>query len=162
TVVTDAVERARHRALASADPDAEVARSIVTAAENARRRGARGLAAELYLLGAERTPPELDAERLEWLGSAAEPRRRAARPEISNRAADAVLAADSLPAHRVRVRLALIDLSSQAIAEMDEMFAAAMADADGDPALMAPLYFRLAWQAMIEGHPMRSEADADK
>ena len=79
-----------------------------------------------------------------------------------NRAADAVLAADSLPAHRVRVRLALIDLASQAIAEMDETFAAAMADADGDPALMAPLYCRLAWQAMIEGHPLRSEADADK
>ena len=56
TVVTDAVERARHRALASANPDAEVARSLVTAAENARRRGARGLAAELYLLAADRTP----------------------------------------------------------------------------------------------------------
>ena len=162
TVVTDAVERARHRALASADPDAEVARSIVTAAENARRRGARGLAAELYLLGAERTPPELDAERLQWLVSAAELGAAASRPEIVNRAADAVLEADSLPAHRVRVRIALIDLSSQALAEMDEMFAAAMADANGDPALMAPLYFRLAWQAVIEGHPMRSEADADK
>ena len=162
TVVTDAVERARHRALAAADPDAEVARSIVTAAENARRRGARGLAAELYLLGAERTPPELDAERLQWLVSAAELGAAAARPEIVNRAADAVLEADSLPAHRVRVRIALIDLASQAIAEMDEMFAAAMADANGDPALMAPLYFRLAWQAVIEGHPMRSEADADK
>ncbi len=162
TVVTDAVERARHRALAAADPDAEVARSIVTAAENARRRGARGLAAELYLLGAERTPPELDAERLEWLVSAAELGAAAARPEIVNRAADAVLEADSLPAHRVRVRIAIIDLASQAISEMDEMFAAAMADANGDPALMAPLYFRLAWQAVIEGHPMRSEADADK
>ncbi len=162
TVVTDAVERARHSALASADPDAEVARSIVIAAENARRRGARGLAAELYLLGAERTPPELDAERLQWLVSAAELGAAAGRPEFVNRAADAVLAADSLPTHRVRVRLALIDLASQAIAEMDEMFAAAMADADGDPALMAPLYFWLAWQAMIEGHPLRSEADADK
>jgi DNA-binding CsgD family transcriptional regulator len=161
-VVTDAVERARHRALASADPDAEVARSIVTAAENARRRGARGLAAELYLLGAERTPPELETERLEWLVAAAELGAAAARPEIVSRAADAVLEADSLPAHRVRVRIALIDLAGQAIAEMDEMFAAAIADADGDPALMAPLYFRLAWQAMIEGHPMRSEADADK
>jgi len=162
TVVTDAVERARHRALAATDPDAEVARSIVTAAENARRRGARGLAAELYLLAADRTPPELDAERLEWLVSAAELGAAASRPEIVNRAADAVLEADSSPAHRVRVRIALIDLSSQAIAEMDEMFAAAMADANGDPALMAPLYFRLAWQAVIEGHPMRSEADADK
>ena len=43
-----------------------------TAAEDARRRGARGLAAELYLLAADRTPPELDAERLEWLVAAAE------------------------------------------------------------------------------------------
>jgi DNA-binding CsgD family transcriptional regulator len=161
-VVTDAVERARHRALAAADPDAEVARSIVTAAENARRRGARGLAAELYLLGAERTPPELDAERIEWLVAAAELGAAASRPEIVNRAAEAVIEADSLPAHRVRVRIALIDLSGQALAEMDETFAAAMADADGDPALMAPLYFRLAWQAMIEGHPMRGEAEADK
>ena len=162
TVVTDAVERARHRALASADPDAEVARSIVTAAENARRRGARGLAAELYLLGADRTPPELDAERLEWLVAAAELGAAASRPEIVNRAAEAVIEADSPPAHRVRARIALIDLSGQALAEMDETFAAAMADADGDPALMAPLYFRLAWQAMIEGNPMRGEAEADK
>lgn len=161
-VVTDAVERARHRALASSDPDAEVARSIVTAAESARRRGARGLAAELYLLGAERTPPELESERLEWLVAAAELGAAAGRSEFVNRAADAVLAADSSPAHRVRVRLALIDLASQALSEMDEMFAAAMADAQGDPALLAPLYFRLAWQAMIEGHPLRSEADADK
>jgi DNA-binding CsgD family transcriptional regulator/tetratricopeptide (TPR) repeat protein/energy-coupling factor transporter ATP-binding protein EcfA2 len=162
TVVTDAVERARHRALAAADPDAEVARSIVTAAENARRRGARALAAELYLLGAERTPAELDAERLEWLVSAAELGAAASRPEIVNRAAEAVIEADSLPAHRVRVRIALIDLSGQALAEMDETFAAAMADADGAPELMAPLYFRLAWQAMIEGNPMRGEAEADK
>ena len=60
------------RALASANPDAEVARSLVTAAEEARRRGARGLAAELYLLAADRTPADLDAERLEWLVAAAE------------------------------------------------------------------------------------------
>jgi hypothetical protein len=33
-----------------------------------------------------------------------------------------------------------------------------MADADGDPALMAPLYFRLAWQAVIEGQAMYEQA----
>jgi DNA-binding CsgD family transcriptional regulator/tetratricopeptide (TPR) repeat protein len=162
TVSTDAVERARHRAMASADPDAEVARSIVTAAEDARRRGARGLAAELYLLAADRTPPELAAERLEWLVAAAEVGVTGGRPEIVTRAADAVLAADSLPAHRVRVRIALIDLSHQAIAEMDETFAAAVEDAGGDPALMAPLMYRLAWQALIDGNPLRAEAEVDK
>jgi DNA-binding CsgD family transcriptional regulator len=162
TVSTDAVERARHRALASADPDAEVARSIVTAAEDARRRGARGLAAELYLLAADRTPPELSAERLEWLVAAAEVGVTGGRPEIVTRAADAVLAADSSPAHRVRVRIALIDLANQAIAEMDETFAGAVEDAGGDPALMAPLMYRLAWQALIDGNPLRAEADVDK
>jgi DNA-binding CsgD family transcriptional regulator/tetratricopeptide (TPR) repeat protein len=161
TVVTDAVERARHRALASADPDAEVARSIVTAAEDARRRGARALAAELYLLAADRTPPELDAERLDWLVSAAEVGAAALRPEIVTRAAEAVITADSSPAHRVRVRIALIDLSGQALAEMDETFAAAVADADDDPALMAPLRLRLAWQAMVDGQPLRGEAEAE-
>ena len=161
-VVTDAVERARHRALASADPDAEVARSIVTAAEEARRRGAHGLAAELYLLAADRTPPELATERLEWLVAAAEVGAAASRPEIVTRAADTVISADSLPAHRVRVRIALIDLSGQALADMDETFAAALADADDDPELTAPLRLRLAWQAMVDGNPQRGEPEADK
>ena len=162
TVVTDAVERARHRALSSANPDAEVARSLVTAAEDARRRGARGLAAELYLLAADRTPLELHAERLEWLVAAAEAGAAASRPEIVNRAADAVIASDAPAAHRVRARMALIDLSGQALADMDETFAAAVADADEDPALMAPLRLRLSWQAMVDGNPMRAEAEADK
>jgi DNA-binding CsgD family transcriptional regulator len=161
TVVTDAVERARHRALASASPNAEVARSIVTAAEEARRRGALGLAAELYLLAADRTPAELAAERLDWLVAAAEAGAAGSRPEIVNRAADAVIAADSLPTHRVRARTALIDLSGQALAEMDEIFAAALSDADDDPALMAPLRLQLAWQALIDGNPTRADAEAD-
>jgi DNA-binding CsgD family transcriptional regulator/tetratricopeptide (TPR) repeat protein len=160
-VVTDAVERARHRALASANPDAEVARSIVTAADDARRRGARGLAAELYLLAADRTPPELNAERLEWLVAAAEVGAAAGRQEIVNRAAEAVLAADALPEQRVRVRIPLIDLAGQALAGMDEMFAAALADAGDDPVLVAPLRLRLAWQAMIDGNLLRGETEAD-
>jgi DNA-binding NarL/FixJ family response regulator len=161
TVVTDAVERARHRALASASPDAEVARSIVTAAEEARRRGALPLAAELYLLAADRTPAELAAERLEWLVAAAEVGAAASRPEVVNRAAEAVIAADSTPAHRVRVRTALIDLSGQALADMDEIFAAALADAGDDPALMAPLRLQLSWQAMLDGNPARADTEAD-
>jgi DNA-binding CsgD family transcriptional regulator len=160
--VTDAVERTRHSALASVNPDATVARSLVTAAEDARRRGARGLAAELYLLAADRTPVELATERLEWLVAAAEVGAAASRAEIVNRAAEAVISADSTPAHRVRVRMALIDLSGQALADMEETFAAAVADADDDPALMAPLRLRLSWQAMIDGNPMRGEAEADK
>jgi DNA-binding CsgD family transcriptional regulator/tetratricopeptide (TPR) repeat protein len=162
TVVTDGVERARHRALASVDPDAEVARSLVTAAEEARRRGARELAAELYLLAADRTPAELDKERLEWLVAAAEVGAAASRVEVVNRAATAVLDADSAPAHRVRARMALIDLSGQALAAMDEAFAAALADARDDPELLAPLRLRLAWQALVDGAPVRAMDEADE
>ena len=162
TVVTDGVERARHRALASASPNAEVARSIVTAAEEARRRGARALAAELYLLAADRTPAELDVQRLEWLVAAAEVGAAASRPEIVSRAADAVIAADALPSHRVRARIALIDLSGQALAEMDEIFAAAVADAGEDPALLAPLYLQLSWRGLVDGNPPKAEVEADR
>lgn len=160
-VVTDSAGRVRHRALASADPDAEVARSLVTAAEAARRQGSRRLAAELYLLAADRTPSEFDTERLEWLVAAAETGASAGLPEIVHRAADAVVTADSSRAQRVRVRMALIDLSCQDLADMDETFAAALNDADDDPALLAPLRLRLSWAALIDGQPGRSETEAD-
>lgn len=160
--VTDPVEHARHRAMASVDPDAEVARSLVEAAEVARRRGARGFAAELYLLAADRTPPELHTERLEWLVAAAEAGAAASRPEVTVRAAEAILGADVPAALRVRARMALIDLSGQALSEMDEALAAALADAGDDPTLTAPVRLRLAWQAMVDGAPRRAEVEANR
>lgn len=159
--VTDGAGRVRHRALASADPDAEVARSLVTAAEAAVRQGSRRLAAELYLLAATRTPSELAAQRLEWLVAAAETGASAGAAETVHRAADAVLAADSPRAHRVRARMALVDLSCQALSEMDEMFAAALNDAGDAPGLLARIRLRLAWAAHIDGQPVRSEAEAE-
>ncbi|MFK0031444.1 MULTISPECIES: helix-turn-helix transcriptional regulator [Streptomyces] len=161
-VVTDAAGRVRHRALASADPDAEVARSLVTAAEAARRQGSHRLAAELYLLAADRTPYEFEAERLEWLVAAAEVGAAAGLPGIVHRAADAVLAADAHRDQRVRVRLALIDLSGQALAERDEVFAAALVDAGDDPSLLAPLRLRLSWAALVDGRPGPGAEEAER
>ncbi|MBQ0986267.1 AAA family ATPase [Streptomyces sp. F63] len=161
-VVTDAAGRVRHRALASADPDAEVARSLVTAAEAARRQGSHRLAAELYLLAADRTPYEFEAERLEWLVAAAEVGAAAGLPGIVHRAADAVLAADAHRGQRVRVRLALIDLSGQALAERDEVFAAALVDAGDDPSLLAPLRLRLSWAALVDGRPGPGSEEAGR
>ncbi|NJQ03244.1 AAA family ATPase [Streptomyces zingiberis] len=158
--VTDTAGRVRHRALASADPDAEVARSLVTAAEAARRQGSHRLAAELYLLAADRTPCEFEAERLEWLVVAAEVGAAAGLPGVVHRAADAVLAADTHRGRRVRVRVALIDLSGQALAERDEVFAAALVDAGDDPLLLAPLRLRLSWAAMVDGRPGPGGAEA--
>ncbi|MEU4066763.1 LuxR family transcriptional regulator [Streptomyces wedmorensis] len=160
TVVSDAASRVRHRALASSSPDAALTRSLVTAAETACRNGARALGAELYLLAADRTPADRDAERLEWLVCAAEVGAAGALPDIVHRAADAVLGADAQPSQRVRVRQALIDLSGQALAEMDEVFAGALVDAGDDPALLAPVRLRLSWAEMIKGKHGASGVEA--
>ncbi|WP_170843094.1 helix-turn-helix transcriptional regulator [Streptomyces oceani] len=160
--VPDAASRIRHRALAATGPDDGLARSLVTSAETASRQGAHRMAAELYLLAADRTPTELAAERLEWLVAAAEAGACASLPELVHRAADAVLDADSARHQRVRVRIALIDLSGQGLSEMDEIFAAALLDAEGEPALMAPLLVRLSWSALVDGQPERCETEADR
>ncbi|MFC7483443.1 hypothetical protein ACFQX7_30305 [Luedemannella flava] len=93
--------------------------------------------------------------------AAAEAAAATARPELAARAAEALLAdADAPRAHRVRARMAVIDLAGQALAAMDETFAAALADAGDDPALLAPLRLRLAWQAMVEGARERGALEA--
>ncbi|MGH3117530.1 MAG: AAA family ATPase, partial [Gaiellales bacterium] len=162
-VVTDGAARLRHRALTSAAPDAELAGALTTAAEAAHRQGSRAMGAELYLLAAERTPAELDGQRLDRLVAAAEVGATAGLPDIVHRAADAVLSADAGHRPRVRVRMAVIDLASQGLKEMDEVFAAALneAEADGDPALLARLRLRLSWAALVDGRPARGEAEAD-
>ncbi|MFF4239319.1 AAA family ATPase [Actinomadura geliboluensis] len=159
--VPDAAGRTRHRALADPGPDAELAHSLVTAAERAVRQGSHRMAAELYRLAADRSPAEPAAERLEWLVAAAETGANGGLPDLVHRAAEAVLAADASRAQRVRVRLALLDLSGQGLAEMGEVFAAALVDADGDPALLGPLRLRMALGALVNGAPARAEHEAN-
>jgi DNA-binding CsgD family transcriptional regulator/tetratricopeptide (TPR) repeat protein len=88
-----------------------------------------------------------------WTGWSRPPGRPPPRapPALAGRAAEAVLAADSPAGHRVRARLVLIDLAGQALADMSEMFAAALIEAGDDPALLAPVRLRLAWAAMLAG-----------
>lgn len=159
-VATFSAEAERHRALASADPDGEVARSLVVAAEAALRRGARDLAAELYLLAADRTPPELERPRVEWLVAAAEAGAAAGVPEIVHHAVEAVLEADAEPAQRVRARVALMYLAGQGMALMEETVAAALAEAEGDPASTAFVHLWRSWAAMIGGSPRAADDEA--
>ncbi|MBO4207418.1 helix-turn-helix transcriptional regulator [Micromonospora echinofusca] len=160
--VTDAASRIRHRTLASTDSEARPSRGLAAAAEAALRSGARALAAELYLLAADRTPVEASTERFEWLATAAEVGAAGSLPDPVYRSAEAVLSADAPRAHRVRVRLALVDLASQALAAMEEVLACALEDAEGDPALMAQVRLRLSWARMVCGDSelFRSEAIA--
>ncbi|TDD66853.1 helix-turn-helix transcriptional regulator [Actinomadura darangshiensis] len=160
-VVPDAAGRARHRALADPGPNAELAHSLVTAAEQAVRQGSHRMAAELYLLAADRSPAEPAADRLEWLVAAAETGAGGGLPDLVRRAADAVLAADATRAQRVRVRLALLDLSGQGLTEMGELFAAALVDAEGDPALLGPVRLRMALGTLVNGAPERAEEEVN-
>ncbi|AEV83821.1 LuxR family transcriptional regulator [Actinoplanes sp. SE50] len=156
----DPVEALRHRALRSARPDAAGARRLAEAAAQCAARGADRTAAELYLLAADRAPYPLAAERLDWLVTAARTALTGGAPALAGRAAEAVIAADAPAGHRVRARVVLIDLAGQALGEMGEMFAAALAEAGDDPALLAPVRLRLTWQAMITGEPDRAAAEA--
>jgi DNA-binding NarL/FixJ family response regulator len=156
---TDAV---RHRALRSGRPDAQVARSLAAAAEHATATATGRVAAELYLLAADRCPVALAADRLDWLVAAAGTAATSGAPELAGRAAEAVLAADSPAGHRVRARLVLLDLAGQAITDMGEMFAAALIEAADDPTLLAPVRLRLTWAAMIRGDIDAAAAEAGR
>ncbi|GAA2705281.1 helix-turn-helix transcriptional regulator [Actinoplanes palleronii] len=156
----DDVEALRHRALRSARPEAAVARRLAAVADQCAARGAERTAAEFYLLAADRCPHHLAAERLDWLVAAARTALTGGSPALAGRAAEAVIAADAPAGHRVRARVVLIDLAGQALGEMGEMFAAALAEAGDDPALLAPVRLRLTWQAMITGDPDRAFAEA--
>ena len=156
----DPVQALRHRALRSGRPDATVARSLAEAADQCLRRGAGRTAAELYLLAADRCPHPDAASRLDWLVTAARTALTGGAAVLAGRAAEAVIAADAPAGHRVRARLVLIDLAGQALAEMGEMFAAALADAGDDPALLAPVRLRLTWAALIGGDPDAAAAEA--
>ncbi|MFF4319044.1 AAA family ATPase [Streptomyces sp. NPDC001568] len=155
--VDDPVQAVRHRALAVDLPDARLAAEITAAADSCRRRGQRALAAELGLLAAERTPAALPREELARLVGAAEDAGWAGRADLARRATRAVLARDASPAQRVRARLAVIDAAGQALADLDETFANAVADAAGDPSLRAAVQLRIAWKLNLsDGDPVRS------
>ncbi|WP_433361510.1 AAA family ATPase [Actinoplanes sp. CA-142083] len=158
----DPTEALRHRALRTGRPDAAVARSLAAAADRRAERGAGRDAAELYLLAADRCPHTLAAQRLDWLVAAARAATTGGAPTLAGRAAEAVIAADAPAGHRVRARLVLLDLAGQALAEMGETFAAALAEAGDDPALLAPVRLRLTWAAFLTGDPDRAAAEAGR
>ena len=68
----DLEERARHLALASTQPDEEVARALDDATEHARSRGAVAAAAELAVQAAQLTPRASAAARVRRIAAAAE------------------------------------------------------------------------------------------
>ncbi|MEU8761565.1 helix-turn-helix transcriptional regulator [Streptomyces sp. NPDC048659] len=160
-VVDDPVDAVRHRALATDAPDEELAAEVGAAADLARGRGNRGLAAELALLAAESTPGQYGHRRIARLVDAAEEAARAARADLAMRAATDLLARDAVPADRVRARLAVLDTAGQGLTGLDEMYVHAMEDSEDDTALRAAVQLRLAVKYVLaDGDPLRSRAAA--
>ncbi|MFI5496030.1 AAA family ATPase [Actinoplanes sp. NPDC051859] len=148
----DETMAARHRALRSGRPDADVAHDLLDAAGRALRRNAGRTAAELYLLAADRCPRSLADQRFDWLVAAARTAAASGASAVAGRAAETVLAAADAPAaHRVQARVVLLDLAGQALGDMGETFAGALNEAGTDEALLAPVKLRLAWAAMLGG-----------
>ena len=145
--VTDPVERARHLAIVAPGPDEGIAATLSEAAVAARRRGAPAVAARLGRLAADHTPdPGPAADRRL---TAAEDMAASGEYVAARDLAHEVLAVSTDPAQRVRAWIVVMDASGQAISEVGDVFSQAMKDARDDPALLAPLHYRLAWRAWL-------------
>ena len=156
-------ERLRHLALSDPRPSADLAHDLAGGAQDAAARGSRDLAAELYLLAADRAPAGLDDERLEWLVSAVETAAPGNHVELVRRAL--TQAFDELspdPGQRVRLRLAIPELPGNGVALLDEVLAAALADAGDDDELVAQVLLQRARIALMESRPHASREAAER
>lgn len=159
-VATCQAHRVRHEALATGRPDADLALRLADAAGDAVRLGSRELAAELRILAAERAPVELADERVEWLATAIETAAPGNHADLVYRALDEFLGTDASPAQRVRVRLALVELTGTGLSLMEEVLATALADAAGDPSLVAGVLLQRARVHLMESRPAQAEQHA--
>jgi DNA-binding CsgD family transcriptional regulator len=148
-----AAERLRHLALSDPRPDAGLARELGGAAHDSAVSGSGGLAAELYLLAADRAPFALHEQRVEWLVAAIETAAPGNHAELVQRALVDVLDAGTTPAQAVRVRLAIPELAGHAVAVLDEVLTAALADAGDDDLLVAKVLLQRARIALMESRP---------
>ena len=130
--VTEPVEQARHLALAHPYEDEATARTLMTAAELARRDGAPDAAFELAGLAALRTPGDRPADRADRLLAAADYACDAGQLEEAGQAAETVLGSGSAR-QRVQARLILLRNAGQALGGARDLIEEGLRDADGDP-----------------------------
>ena len=161
-IVTSAEERARHLALATAEPSGEIAAVLEDASRSARERGATAAAAELAEQALRLTPRADDEDARRRLLLAAD------RYHIAGDLARAVdLLADARAAAapgtgRAEILVQLADvLARTEPRDADELYAEALANADGDIALEATIHLKhadlMSWGAGIERGVTRAE-----
>lgn len=161
-VAPSSAERLRHRALADPRPCLDLARELGVAAQESASAGARELATELYLLAADRSPADLAEERVEWLATAVETGAPGNHVELVQRALGDFLDLPATPAQTVRVRLALPELAGGEVAAMEEVLAAALADAGDDDRLVAMVLLQRARVALMESRPSETVLRAEQ
>ncbi|MGW2518587.1 AAA family ATPase [Streptomyces sp. NPDC001617] len=149
--VTEPVEQARHLALAHPHEDETTARTLLTAAESARRDGTPDTAFELAALAALRTPADRPADRADRLLAAAEYACDAGQLEEAGRAAETVLAGSGSARQRVRARLILLRNAGQALEGARDLIEEGLRDAVGDPEAEAWLHYWAAVRGLLCG-----------
>ncbi|AKJ08708.1 LuxR family transcriptional regulator [Streptomyces incarnatus] len=150
-VLREPVEQARHLAHARPHEDENTARTLMSAAEHARRDGALGTACELAGLAARRTPGDRPADRADRLLAAAEYACDAGQREEAAEAAEAVLAESDSARRRVRARLVLLRNAGQALEGAHALIQDGLRDAVGDPGAEAPLHHWAAVRGLLCG-----------
>ncbi|MEV0476336.1 helix-turn-helix transcriptional regulator [Streptomyces prunicolor] len=149
--VTEPVEQARHLALAHPYEDEATARTLMYAAEYARRDGAPDAAFELAGLAARRTPGGHPAEYADRLLMAAEYACDAGQLEEAGQAAETVLTGSGSARQRVRARLVLLRNAGQALKGAQALIEEGLRDADGDPEAEAWLHHWAAVRGLLCG-----------
>lgn len=138
--VDDAVEAARHRALAGEGPDVALAAQLEEAAALARRRGAPVTAARLLRTAAARTPPDAPEQAGRRMLEAAHDAVTGGLTDFARACCRELLAmgppAPGRPT-RVRARLLLAHLDGPDSPDTAALLAAAAHDAGDDPLLAA-------------------------
>lgn len=143
-IVPSAEERARHRALATAEPDRNVASLLNDAAQAAYARGAPGAAAELaeHALRLTPTSSEDDARRRLLLAADMHKRGGDTGRAIALLEQARTVAAPGDERATIVAHLAGVQASPQRAVEL---YREALAEAKGDDALQATIHLRLAW-----------------
>ncbi len=155
--VADPIERARHLALATSGRDERVAAELRAAADQARQSGAPATAARLGMLAASHLPADDTADLVECRLVAAEDAVAAGQFDLARAVAHQALDVAEQPVERVRAWIAMLDSCGQALADLDDVFAQASADAGDDPVLLAKLDYRRAWRhVIVEGDSERA------
>ena len=161
-VADDVVARARHLALASQRPDADLAATIEQAADAARSRGAPASAAELGELAARWTPPPQEDElrrRLLQAGRdhlAAGAMRRA--EEIATRVLERALPGE--PRAEALTLLSRVEFSVEATEAAIAHLQAALAERPYAPELECVVHELLAWSLRNTGNVAAAEPHA--